>query len=200
MIAARRLILLAALPALVAVACAGDDADSSGATTLPPGMTQGGTRTNADLPPPAIPFSASTPVVQATVLQRFPHDTGAYTQGLLLAGTRVLESTGRYGQSDVRETALASGTIVRRTRMGDQYFADGLARANVYQTDVIARLEPRTGAVKGYVGIAGILTPEQRADVGRRGGTSNGIGYDAPSGRLLVTGKLWPVIAQIRKP
>lgn len=291
MIAARRLILLAALPALVAVACAGDDADSSGATTLPPGMTQGGTRTNADLPPPAIPFSASTPVVQATVLQRFPHDTGAYTQGLLLAGTRVLESTGRYGQSDVRETALASGTIVRRTRMGDQYFAEGLARvgdrlfqltwregtgfrydaatlavvdsfaytgegwglasdgtvlygtdgstrvsvldpvtlsvvrsfevteggrplpalnelewvdgelwANVYQTDFIARIDPGTGAVKGYVGIAGILTPEQRADVGRRGGTSNGIGYDAPSGRLLVTGKLWPVIAQIRKP
>jgi glutamine cyclotransferase len=33
-----------------------------------------------------------------------------------------------------------------------------------------------------------------------RGGTANGIAYDAGSGRLVVTGKLWPLVAQIRKP
>lgn len=289
--ALRRFALLAAAPLLVAAACAGDDADTSGATTLPPGMTQGGTRTNADLPPPAIPFSAATPVVRASVLQRFPHDTGAYTQGLLVEGTRLLESTGRYGLSDVRETTLGTGAVVRRTRMADKYFAEGLARvgnrlfqltwregtgfrydaatlavvdsfaytgegwglasdgtvlygtdgstrvsvidpatwsvvrsfevmeggrplpalnelewvdgelwANVFQTDFIARIDPATGTVKGYVGIGDVLTPAQKADVGARGGTANGIAYDPASGRLFVTGKLWPVVAEIRKP
>lgn len=283
--------LLATIPLAFVLACTSDEPETGGATTLPPGMTQGGTRTNADAPPPAIPFSAATPVVQATVLQRLPHDTGAYTQGLVLAGSRLLESTGRYGQSDLRETALATGAIVTRTRMADKYFGEGLAQvgqrlyqltwregtgfrydattlavvdsfaytgegwglgtdgtvlygtdgssrvsvldpstlsvvrtfevteagkpvpalnelewvdgelwANVFQTDFIARIDPATGAVKGYVGVGGILTPEQRADVGRRGGTANGIAYDAASGRLVVTGKLWPVVAQIRKP
>ena len=66
--------------------------------------------------------------------------------------------------------------------------------ANVWRTDRIARISPKTGAVTGWIDLAGLLDPRdaQGADV------LNGIAYDAAKDRLFVTGKLWPKLFEIR--
>ncbi len=67
--------------------------------------------------------------------------------------------------------------------------------ANVWQSDKIARISPATGAVTGWIDMAGILPEEHRSpnvDV------LNGIAYDAAQDRLFVTGKLWPKLFQIK--
>ena len=66
--------------------------------------------------------------------------------------------------------------------------------ANVWNTDRIARISPKTGQVTGWIDLSGLLTPAERAltDV------LNGIAYDAANDRLFVTGKEWPKLFEIR--
>jgi glutaminyl-peptide cyclotransferase len=67
--------------------------------------------------------------------------------------------------------------------------------ANVWETDRIARISPKTGEVTGWIDLKGLLTPGEQAQ-----GTDvlNGIAYDAAGDRLFVTGKLWPKVFEIR--
>ncbi|WP_296942528.1 glutaminyl-peptide cyclotransferase [uncultured Massilia sp.] len=73
---------------------------------------------------------------------------------------------------------------------------DGELYANVWGTDVIARIDPASGNVVGWIDLTGLLPPDQR-------GTSNvdavlnGIAWDARAKRLYVTGKLWPKLFEI---
>lgn len=59
------------------------------------------------------------------VLQTFPHDTEAYTQGLFFQGGSFYESTGQYGSSSFREVALESGKALRRLDFDAKYFIEG---------------------------------------------------------------------------
>ena len=62
------------------------------------------------------------------VVESYPHDRQAFTQGLLLEAPGVLlESTGRYGQSELRRVDLASGEVMRRQALPDEVFGEGLA-------------------------------------------------------------------------
>lgn len=73
---------------------------------------------------------------------------------------------------------------------------DGELYANVWGYDVIARIDPASGNVVGWINLAGLLPPEQR-------GTSsvdavlNGIAWDGRQKKLYVTGKLWPKLFEI---
>jgi glutamine cyclotransferase len=71
----------------------------------------------------------------------------------------------------------------------------GEVLANVWQTNRIARIDPATGAVKGWIDLTGL--PET---VRRRGADDvlNGIAYDAKGDRLFVTGKNWPHLYEIK--
>jgi len=69
--------------------------------------------------------------------------------------------------------------------------------ANVYQTDLIARIDPTTGRVVGWIDVGNLLTAAQRQDVARRGGVANGIAFDSVRNRLFVTGKLWPRLFEV---
>ncbi len=60
------------------------------------------------------------------VIAVYPHDTEAFTQGLLLDNGVFYESTGRRGQSTVREVAVETGEV-QRSRDVPPYFAEGLA-------------------------------------------------------------------------
>ncbi|XP_021663580.2 glutaminyl-peptide cyclotransferase isoform X2 [Hevea brasiliensis] len=61
------------------------------------------------------------------VLNEFPHDPNAFTQGLLYAGNdTIFESTGLYGQSSVRRVALQSGKVEVLQEMNGSYFGEGL--------------------------------------------------------------------------
>jgi glutaminyl-peptide cyclotransferase len=68
--------------------------------------------------------------------------------------------------------------------------------ANIWHTDLIARIDPHTGHVVGLINLAGILSPTNRA--GGPDGVLNGIAYDAKGDRLFVTGKNWPKLFEIR--
>jgi len=71
---------------------------------------------------------------------------------------------------------------------------EGELWANIWQTDHIARIDPLTGKVLGYVELANILPKDDRAsdtDV------LNGIAWDKDGRRLFVTGKYWPKIFEI---
>jgi glutamine cyclotransferase len=75
-------------------------------------------------------------------------------------------------------------------------YIKGEIYANVWQTQRIARISPKTGRVIGWIDLEGLLTPReaQAADV------LNGIAYDAAGDRLFVTGKLWPKLFEIKIP
>ena len=66
--------------------------------------------------------------------------------------------------------------------------------ANVWQTNLIARIDPVTGDVRGWIDLAGLLPVADAAGVD----VLNGIAYDSSGDRLFVTGKDWPKLFQIR--
>jgi glutaminyl-peptide cyclotransferase len=69
--------------------------------------------------------------------------------------------------------------------------------ANVYETDLIARIDPTTGHVVGWIDLGNLLTAAERQDVTTRGGVANGIAFDSVRNRVFVTGKLWPRLFEI---
>jgi glutamine cyclotransferase len=64
------------------------------------------------------------------VLARYPHDTTAYTQGLLWDDSVMLESTGRYGYSDLRRVDLPTGRVLSSRKIADNRFGEGLVKLN----------------------------------------------------------------------
>lgn len=80
------------------------------------------------------------------------------------------------------------------TQLNELEFVRGEIFANVWQTDRIARISPKTGKVVGWIDLSGILSVVYRHDVEA---VLNGIAWDAAGNRLFVTGKLWPSIFQI---
>ncbi|MGE0441673.1 MAG: glutaminyl-peptide cyclotransferase [Gemmatimonadales bacterium] len=63
------------------------------------------------------------------VVAEYPHDTSAYTQGLLLEEPGVLlESTGLYGHSTLRRVTLATGAATSTVPLPEDRFGEGLAR------------------------------------------------------------------------
>lgn len=222
------------------------------------------------------------------VVERFPHDPGAFTQGLVYLGDGVLyEGTGMWGESSLRRVDLSSGRVLQQRDLPARYFGEGIAVvgerivqltwqsgvafiydrqtfellgehtypgegwglaydgkrlimsdgtprlrfwdpetlaeigsvqvrdggepvedlnelefvdgevwANVWQTDRIARIDPDSGRVVGWIDLTGLLSDEDRA--GRSVDVLNGIAYDAETGRVFVTGKYWPVLYEIR--
>ena len=71
---------------------------------------------------------------------------------------------------------------------------EGELWANIWQTDRIARIDPLTGKVLGYVELNNLLPREEREP-----GTDvlNGIAWDPEGRRLFVTGKYWPRLYEI---
>jgi len=68
--------------------------------------------------------------LSVNVHRAFPHDTSAYTQGLLWWDGRLYESTGQYGQSDLRRIDPATGVVEQELDISPAYFGEGLARVD----------------------------------------------------------------------
>ncbi len=81
----------------------------------------------ADHPLPAVPADGPAPTWTVEVLERFPHDPRAFTQGLALVDGVLYESTGLNGQSSVRIVDLDSGAVQRRHDLDARFFGEGLA-------------------------------------------------------------------------
>jgi glutaminyl-peptide cyclotransferase len=71
--------------------------------------------------------------------------------------------------------------------------------ANIWQTNRIARIDPKTGKVVGWIDLTGLLAASDVVDTGEfRTDVLNGIAYDAQHDRLFVTGKCWPKLFEIK--
>ena len=179
----RRPAALLAFAALMAAGCA------AGEPQPPP--------TSSEETPPAAraeeaaqaPAAAPVPMrrLRAEVVATYPHDPGAFTQGLELApgdpGT-LLESTGNYGASELRRVDLASGEPMRRLALPRDLFAEGLT------------LVPGAGGAPGVLvqltwreGVALLwdsATFERRGEH-RYAGEGWGLCYDAAGDRLVMS-------------
>ena len=74
-------------------------------------------------------------------------------------------------------------------------YVKGEVYANVWHRNVIARIDPQSGHVKGWIDLSGLLKP---GDVTDEEAVLNGIAYDEAGDRLFVTGKLWPKLFEVR--
>ena len=229
--------------------------------------------------------ASAIPVYTYKVINIFPHDRNAFTQGLIFVDGVFIEGTGLHGRSSLRRISIETGEILEyhelpphlfgegvtiydnkiiqltwRSNVGFLYdkdsfellrefsyptegwgvtcddehlimsdgtanlyflhpesfeeqkrikvhdnkgsverlneleYVDGEIYANVFQTNRIARINPKTGKVVGWIDLTGILTVEDRrepVDV------LNGIAYDSENSRLFVTGKLWSKLFEI---
>jgi glutamine cyclotransferase len=286
-VSARRLALIGALAmALLGTSCRSGDAEASDASRILPAFLQQSNNATASIP--RVPYSPATRRLVPRVVRQWPHDTTAYTQGLLVHAGRLLESTGVRGRSSVREVELETGAVLKRADLpkdefgegiavlGDRiyqvtwksgrgfvydaatfapidsftyegegwglaadgtwlYLSDGTSKirvidpdgfrvvrtiqaleaerpvhmlnelewvqgelwANVYETGLVARIDPRTGRVVGYIDLRRLLPPEEAKRLDARGGVTNGIAYDSTTGRVLVTGKYWPALFEL---
>lgn len=220
------------------------------------------------------------------VVNDYPHDRNAYTQGLVFEDDFLFEGTGTYGGSDLRKVELKTGNVIKQQKIENSLFGEGIAIlgdriyqltwtsnvgfvyekstfkllkkiyyqtegwgltvfedklvmsdgsnilyfinpesftvissievfdnekqvdqlnelevingeiwANIYQTDMIARIDPETGKVLGYIDLSGILQDVDR-DINSE--VLNGIAWDPAGDRIFVTGKHWSKLFEIR--
>lgn len=90
------------------------------------------TTPEADQPQQTSPAAAN---ISYSVLNAYPHDTAAFTQGLEYYKGDLLESTGLNGKSSLRKVEIASGRVKQKTGLAQDIFAEGLTvlRDTLYQ-------------------------------------------------------------------
>ena len=77
-------------------------------------------------------------------------------------------------------------------------YIDGKLYANVYETDYIVVIDPKTGAVLQKINMQNIWPVKDRPDgFDEDNNVLNGIAYDAAGKRIFVTGKKWPYLYQV---
>ncbi len=229
---------------------------------------------------------AAVPVQGIQVKATYPHDTGAYTEGLFYLNGVLFESTGREGQSNIRKVRLKDGAVLQSQAIQRDMFGEGVVNwgdelisltwrdgvgfrwdlktmtlkssfaypgegwaltqdgthlimsdgtpvlrvldpksfkivrrikvtadgkpvanlnelewvkgeilANIWMTNLIARIDPKSGTVKGWIDLGSLPETRTRMDPDA---VLNGIAYDKAGDRLFVTGKNWPHLYEIK--
>jgi glutamine cyclotransferase len=133
-----------------------------------------------------------------------PSGTFTYTTegwGLCDDGARLVMSDG----TDIltfrdRTTFAAIGHVTVTndgaplTQINELECVDGAVYANVWQTNMIVRIDPSSGRVVAVIDASGLLT----ADEARGADVLNGIAYDSSTGDFWITGKNWPTLFVVR--
>lgn len=87
----------------------------------------------------------SSTVHSFRVINTFPHDEGAFSQGLDFDGTTLFESTGQYGKSTIRRVNLKTGKVEKQLNLDKRLFGEGLTLLD----DKVVQLTWKQGL--GYV-------------------------------------------------
>jgi glutaminyl-peptide cyclotransferase len=134
------------------------------------------------------------------VQKHFSYPTEGW--GITFDGERLIMSDGTARLYFWDPTTLAqvgavdvydeNGPVVR---LNELEYIHGEIFANIWQTDAIARIDPITGAVVGWIDLTGLLPLEDRTPTTD---VLNGIAYLPAGDRLFVTGKKWPKLFEIR--
>jgi len=232
------------------------------------------------------PANGPAPKYGYQIVNIWPHDSNAFTQGLILMDGKLIESTGQEGFSSLRRVDLESGKVLKKVDVPVPYFAEGLAAlngklyqltwqhnigfiydaqtfnhlgefnyqgegwglttdgqslilsdgtprirfidpsgfrvtktitvtdgstpvrelneleyvngeiyANVWHDNRIAAIDPQNGHVKAWIDLNGLMPEGELQDPEA---VLNGIAYDQASDKLIVTGKLWPRVFEIK--
>lgn len=94
-----------------------------------------------------------------------------------------------------RVTVTADGRPLQR--LNEIEYVDGEVYANVWMTDWIARIDPASGRVVGWIDVSALARASHSDGVNS---VANGIAWDAKARRLYVTGKNWPYLFEIKRP
>jgi glutaminyl-peptide cyclotransferase len=125
--------------ALLAVACAPTRVDLSAgtpaasATALPVATTAlplpapSDTPVPTNIPAPSPGAQQETPVYGYRVVNEYPHDPNAFTQGLVYEAGIFYEGTGLEGRSSLRKVALETGEVLQIHNLAPEYFGEGIA-------------------------------------------------------------------------
>jgi glutaminyl-peptide cyclotransferase len=89
-------------------------------------------------------------------------------------------------------TVTANGCPVKN--LNELEWIDGVIYANIWQTGLIARIDPRTGHVLSFLDVNALKPGTANQDE-----VANGIAYDAAKKRIFVTGKHWPRMYEVRQ-
>jgi glutaminyl-peptide cyclotransferase len=108
-------------------------------------------------------------------------------------GTATLRFRNPETFRETRHILVKDGTKVI-SQLNELEFIKGEIYANLWHSDMIARISPRDGHVIAWIDLKGLLPAEQRID---DEAVLNGIAYDAKYDRIFVTGKRWPTVFQI---
>lgn len=79
-------------------------------------------------------------------------------------------------------------------QLNELEYIDGEIYANIWQSDRIVRLDPKTGKILGWIDMTGLLKTKDRTG---EEDVLNGIAYDEAGKRLFVTGKMWPKLFEV---
>lgn len=121
--------------------------------------------------------------------------------GFTTDGKRLIMSN---GSSSLRfldpETLKPTGTVAVTWQkqpvgyLNELEWVNGFVYANVWYSPLIARIDPKSGAVTDWINLASLVSKHSRnPDM-----VLNGIAWDAKAGLLYVTGKNWPLIYALR--
>ncbi|MGZ9100327.1 MAG: glutaminyl-peptide cyclotransferase [Brevundimonas sp.] len=123
--------------------------------------------------------------------------------GLTHDGARLILSDGTptlrfLDPLTLAETGRVDVTLRGRpvSRINELEWIEGEVFANIWQTDVIIRIDPATGVVTGVIDLTELMP--DRSGLDPTDAVLNGIAWDAGGRRLFVTGKNWPTLFEIR--
>ena len=104
---------------------------------------------------------------------------------------RVLDPVTFVEKRRIKVTAAGDAPL---NNLNELEFVKGEIFANVWMTDHVARIDPASGKVTGWIDLRGLLTARERASAD----VLNGIAYDSSGERLFVIGKWWPKLFEIK--
>lgn len=136
----------------------------------------------------------------------FPYETSREGWGLTFDGKNLLRSDGShriwlmnpktYKEESFIEVFDNKGEV---TNLNELEFIDGKIYANVYLTNKIVVINPKTGVVESEIDLTELVPKNYfKNDMDAQNNVLNGIAWDAKGKRLFVTGKKWPKLFEIQ--
>jgi glutamine cyclotransferase len=122
--------------------------------------------------------------------------------GLTTDGRQLIMSDGTSTLNFINPDTMKVESTVTVTYNGEEVtwineleYIEGFVYANIWQSDKIAVIDPATGNVVSWIDLTGL-----RNQLDNRNGIDvlNGIAYDQATGKIYVTGKLWPNLFEIK--
>lgn len=117
------------------------------------------------------------------------------TQLIMSDGTAFLRFLDPKSFRETRRIHVTDETGQAIENLNELEYIHGEIYANIWGTDKIVRISPRTGKILGWIDLSGLI--DKSALVGPEA-VLNGIAYDATGDHLFVTGKLWPKLFEIK--